>query len=434
MVDDVAATAAAANAVPPFLCKTYEMVEDPSTDSVVSWSSGNNSFVVWNVPEFQKHLLPKFFKHSNFSSFVRQLNTYGFRKVDPDRFEFANEAFLRGQRHLLKNISRTQLPQPQSSSATPLGVEEEVERLKRDKNVLMQELVRLRQQQTTTDSQLQTVGKRIQGMEQRQQQMMTFLAKALRSPGIFGQFVQQQNQNNRRRITDGTKKRRLPAQEDGYLGCEIQDSQDRQIVKFHSSMNEAAKAMLRQILKINTSSSSSSMIEQSMSNVGPFLISDGSTSQSSPETLPEVSGSLFLPFEPGLTADNAPSAVSKVQHCPVSTDGTESNHMITSMDVSNSGEDTGLPTFCEMEEEIGPRIPRPTPEAGAVTAEGTGMEMEDGLPKLPDISDVFWEQFLSTSPLSGETDEKEEKRGDDAEGMNHLTEQMGLLISESGRC
>ncbi|CAN1354294.1 Heat stress transcription factor A-1 [Linum perenne] len=410
MVDDVAATAAAANAVPPFLCKTYEMVEDPSTDSVVSWSSGNNSFVVWNVPEFQKHLLPKFFKHSNFSSFVRQLNTYGFRKVDPDRFEFANEAFLRGQRHLLKNISRkkhvhtqgTQLPQPQSSSATPLGVEEEVERLKRDKNVLMQELVRLRQQQTTTDSQLQTVGKRIQGMEQRQQQMMTFLAKALRSPGIFGQFVQQQNQNNRRRITDGTKKRRLPAQEDGYLGCEIQDSQDRQIVKFHSSMNEAAKAMLRQILKINTSSSSSSMIEQSMSNVGPFLISDGSTSQSSPETLPEVSGSLFLPFEPGLTADNAPSAVSKVQHCPVSTDGTESNHMITSMDVSNSGEDTGLPTFCEMEEEIGPRIPRPTPEAGAVTAEGT--------------------------------DEKEEKRGDDAEGMNHLTEQMGLLISESGRC
>ncbi|KAJ8458626.1 hypothetical protein OPV22_031552 [Ensete ventricosum] len=54
----------------PFLTKTYEMVNDPSTNSIVSWSPINN-----------------------FSSFVRQLNTYGFRKVDPDWWEFANDDF-----------------------------------------------------------------------------------------------------------------------------------------------------------------------------------------------------------------------------------------------------------------------------------------------------------------------------------------------------
>lgn len=64
------------NAPPPFLCKTYDMVDDPSTDAVVSWSSGNNSFVIWSPPEFGRDLLPKHFKHNNFSSFVRQLNTY----------------------------------------------------------------------------------------------------------------------------------------------------------------------------------------------------------------------------------------------------------------------------------------------------------------------------------------------------------------------
>lgn len=60
----------------PFLLKTYEMVDDSSTDEIVSWSSTKNSFVVWNPPEFARLLLPTYFKHNNFSSFIRQLNTY----------------------------------------------------------------------------------------------------------------------------------------------------------------------------------------------------------------------------------------------------------------------------------------------------------------------------------------------------------------------
>lgn len=61
---------------PPFLTKTFEMVDDLSIDHVVSWSRGGQSFVVWDPHAFSTSVLPRYFKHNNFSSFVRQLNTY----------------------------------------------------------------------------------------------------------------------------------------------------------------------------------------------------------------------------------------------------------------------------------------------------------------------------------------------------------------------
>ena len=60
----------------PFLTKTYDVVDDPNTDTVVSWGFAGNSFVVWDANAFATVILPRYLKHSNFSSFVRQLNTY----------------------------------------------------------------------------------------------------------------------------------------------------------------------------------------------------------------------------------------------------------------------------------------------------------------------------------------------------------------------
>ena len=75
---DAAAQAAAQKAVPaPFLTKTYQLVDDSATDHIVSWGDDRvSTFVVWRPPEFARDILPNYFKHNNFSSFVRQLNTY----------------------------------------------------------------------------------------------------------------------------------------------------------------------------------------------------------------------------------------------------------------------------------------------------------------------------------------------------------------------
>ncbi|KAF5208240.1 Heat stress transcription factor a-2b [Thalictrum thalictroides] len=203
---------------PPFLNKTFDMVDDPSTDPIVSWSRGSNSFVVWDPHTFSMSLLPRYFKHSNFSSFVRQLNTYGFRKVDPDRWEFANEGFLKGQKHILKNIRRRKAPSHPSLQQNALGacvevgrfgLEGDIDQLRHDKQVLMTELVKMRQQQQNTRAHLQAMELRLQGTEQKQQQMMTFLARAMRNPTFLQQLVQQKDK--RKELEEAvTKKRRRP--------------------------------------------------------------------------------------------------------------------------------------------------------------------------------------------------------------------------------
>ncbi|KAG0481599.1 hypothetical protein HPP92_012085 [Vanilla planifolia] len=95
----------------PFLTKTYQLVDDPCTNHIVSWGEDATTFVVWRPPEFARDVLPNYFKHNNFSSFVRQLNTYGFRKIVADRWEFANEFFRKGETNLLTEIHRRKTPQ-----------------------------------------------------------------------------------------------------------------------------------------------------------------------------------------------------------------------------------------------------------------------------------------------------------------------------------
>ncbi|XP_062199013.1 heat stress transcription factor B-2c-like isoform X2 [Phragmites australis] len=105
----------------PFLTKTYQLVDDMAVDDVISWNDDGSTFVVWRPAEFARDLLPKYFKHNNFSSFVRQLNTYGFRKIVPDRWEFANDCFRRGEKRLLCDIHRRKVAPAPAAPAQGLA-------------------------------------------------------------------------------------------------------------------------------------------------------------------------------------------------------------------------------------------------------------------------------------------------------------------------
>lgn len=60
------------------------MLEENKDEHLVSWSSSGDAFTVKDMNEFTKIILPRMFKHSNFASFVRQLNKYDFHKIKDD--------------------------------------------------------------------------------------------------------------------------------------------------------------------------------------------------------------------------------------------------------------------------------------------------------------------------------------------------------------
>ncbi|QLQ81177.1 hypothetical protein HG537_0E05320 [Torulaspora globosa] len=117
---------------PAFVNKVWSMLNDESNVNLIQWSPDGKSFIVVNREEFVHEVLPKYFKHSNLASFVRQLNMYGWHKVQDvksgsiqnssdDKLQFENEYFIRGREDLLEKIVRQKSSAASSSKMNPNG-------------------------------------------------------------------------------------------------------------------------------------------------------------------------------------------------------------------------------------------------------------------------------------------------------------------------
>jgi len=95
------------------------MIES-SPHEIAEWTSDGDMFVVKEPEEFASKIIPQYFDHNKFSSFARQLNFYGFRKMQSKPIRnsdfdentakhvtFYNENFKRGRTDLLKLIQRS---------------------------------------------------------------------------------------------------------------------------------------------------------------------------------------------------------------------------------------------------------------------------------------------------------------------------------------
>lgn len=125
---------AANNAKPPsneFVRKLFKILESNWYPDIVRWTEEGDSFVVLDTGKFTTQILPNHFKHSNFASFVRQLNKYDFHKIKrkPNErqkkiygelsWEFKHPSFKIHFEAGLDNIKRKLSTQKRSDVAVP---------------------------------------------------------------------------------------------------------------------------------------------------------------------------------------------------------------------------------------------------------------------------------------------------------------------------
>lgn len=95
--------------IPTFPAKLFAILSRPDLSDIISWMPHGRSWKVHKPREFEVKVIPSYFDHAKFSSFIRQANGWGFKRVTTkgtDRNSHYHELFLRGIPHLIKFMKR----------------------------------------------------------------------------------------------------------------------------------------------------------------------------------------------------------------------------------------------------------------------------------------------------------------------------------------
>ncbi|OVA17859.1 Heat shock transcription factor [Macleaya cordata] len=204
---------------------------------------------------------------------LRDADCLGFRKIETDRWEFANEDFLRGSRHLLKNIHRRKSLQGQhignyavsSGETGRSGLEGEIQKLRNGKNFLMQELLKLQQEHRGRAHQVEAMKQRMEVAEQRQKQMVSFLAKVLQNPVFLTRLQQMKEQ---REIASPRVKRKFFKQQP-LDESKLATSMERKIVKYKPDLGDlATSSVLQDIEPVTDKQLTGDLLEAMVGKLG----------------------------------------------------------------------------------------------------------------------------------------------------------------------
>ena len=92
-----------------FIFTTYDILKAGYEE--IAWSEDGKTFIIRNPERFALNILPQYFGHSQFASWVRAANAHDFKKTGR-KGEWQHPSFLRDRPDLLPTIHRKKAPKP----------------------------------------------------------------------------------------------------------------------------------------------------------------------------------------------------------------------------------------------------------------------------------------------------------------------------------
>ena len=167
-----------ANGPTSFVKKLHKMLNVASFSSIISWTEDGSGFIIKDQHCFTNKILPQYFKHKNFSSFVRQLNMYDFHKLRENALEFFHPLFQRGDSSNLTQIHRKNPESPSSKETV---------------QKLSMRLERFQSQQTEIESIISNLGKTYEDIVGQNQLLIAELLKSRRREEAIGSLINKIN-------------------------------------------------------------------------------------------------------------------------------------------------------------------------------------------------------------------------------------------------
>lgn len=100
-----------------FIKRLLDMLKNTKICSIVSWNKDGKTIEIKDIKGFVDEVLPKYYKHSSLSNFIRQLNMYSFKKIkdprekDCSKLVYSNPSFQKDRPELICKIDRQKFKQ-----------------------------------------------------------------------------------------------------------------------------------------------------------------------------------------------------------------------------------------------------------------------------------------------------------------------------------
>jgi hypothetical protein len=93
---------------PPFPLKLHQILSNPEFQECICWNPHGQSWRILKPPVFEQVVIPLYFRHAKYASFMRQVNGWGFKRIvsGNDHNSYYHELFVRDCPQLCLKMKR----------------------------------------------------------------------------------------------------------------------------------------------------------------------------------------------------------------------------------------------------------------------------------------------------------------------------------------